>query len=54
VVPTIFIVATVLLLGNAIVDPASRLPTLAVIGVILLGIPVFYLTKTGRSANDIR
>jgi len=52
VVPAIFIVATILLLGNAIVDPASRLPTLAVIGVILLGIPVFFLTKTGRTAND--
>jgi APA family basic amino acid/polyamine antiporter/L-type amino acid transporter 9 len=54
VVPAVFIIATVLLLGNAIVDPASRVPTLAVMGVILLGIPVFYLTKTGRAANDIR
>jgi amino acid transporter len=52
VVPSIFIVATILLLGNAIVDPASRLATLAVIGVILLGIPIFFLTKTGRAAND--
>jgi len=52
VVPAIFIVATILLLGNAIVDPASRLPTLAVISVILLGIPVFFLTKTRRAAND--
>src|SRR6185503_6284707 len=54
VVPAIFIVATILLLGNAIVDPASRVPTLAVMGVILLGIPVFYLTKTGPAADDIR
>jgi amino acid transporter len=51
-VPSIFIVATILLLGNAIVDPTSRLATLAVIGVILLGIPIFFLTKTGRAAND--
>jgi amino acid transporter len=51
VVPAIFIVATILLLGNAIVDPSSRVPTLAVLGVILLGIPVFFLTKTGRAAN---
>ena len=51
VVPAIFIVATILLLGNAIVDPASRVPTLAVLGVILLGIPIFFLTKTGRAAN---
>jgi amino acid transporter len=43
VVPLIFIVATVLLLGNAVLDRTSRLPTLAILGVILLGIPVFYL-----------
>lgn len=52
VVPAIFIIATLLLLGNAIVDPASRLGTLAVLGVILLGIPIFFLTKTSRAAND--
>lgn len=51
VVPLIFIIATVLLLGNAIVDPSSRLPTLAVLGVILLGIPVFYLTKDRGSTT---
>jgi amino acid transporter len=52
VVPSVFIVATILLLANAIVDPASRLGTLAVTGVILLGIPIFFLTKTGRAADD--
>ena len=52
VVPAIFIVATILLLGNAIVDPASRVATLIVMGVILLGIPIFFLTKTGRAADD--
>jgi APA family basic amino acid/polyamine antiporter len=45
VVPAIFILATVLLLGNAIVDRTSRVPTLIVLGVILLGIPIFLLTK---------
>ena len=45
VVPAIFIVATILLLGNAIVDPTSRTPTLSVLGVILVGIPVFYFTR---------
>ena len=45
VVPAIFIVATILLLGNAIVDPTSRVPTLGVLGVILVGIPVFYFTR---------
>jgi amino acid transporter len=53
VVPAIFIVATILLLGNALIDPSSRLATLAVLGVILLGIPVFLITKTRRAANDI-
>jgi amino acid transporter len=45
VVPAIFIVATILLLGNAVVDPTSRVPTLGVLGVILVGIPVFFFTK---------
>ena len=53
VVPVIFIVATILLLGNALLDPSSRLGTLAVLGVILLGIPVFLITKTRRAANNI-
>jgi basic amino acid/polyamine antiporter, APA family len=52
VVPAIFIVATILLLGNAIIDPASRVATLAVLGVILLGIPIFLLTKTRRAADN--
>src|SRR5438552_2939769 len=52
VVPAIFIVATILLLGNAILDPSSRVGTLAVLGVILLGIPIFFLTKTRRTAGD--
>jgi basic amino acid/polyamine antiporter, APA family len=52
VVPAIFILATILLLGNAIVDPTSRVPTLAVLGVILLGIPIFLITKSRRAAND--
>ena len=52
VVPAIFIIATILLLGNAIIDPASRVATLAVLGVILLGIPIFFLTKSRRAAND--
>jgi amino acid transporter len=51
VVPAIFIVATILLLGNAIIDPTSRVPTLAVLGVILLGIPIFYFTKGRRTAD---
>ena len=45
VVPAVFIVATILLLGNAIIDPSSRVATLGVLGVILIGIPVFHLTR---------
>jgi len=44
IVPAIFIVATILLLGNALLDRASRMPTLAVFAVILFGIPIYYLT----------
>jgi amino acid transporter len=48
VVPAIFIVATLLILGNAILDPASRWPTLAVLATILVGVPVYYLrTRRG-------
>ena len=52
VVPALFILATLFLLGNAILDPMSRWGTLAVLGVILVGIPVFYLT-VGRRAADL-
>jgi len=50
IVPALFILATLFLLGNAIVDPVSRWPTLAVLGVIVLGAPVYYLT-VGRSGG---
>ncbi len=51
VVPAIFIVATILLLANAIVDQTSRVPTLAVLGVIALGIPVHWIVK--RQYSDV-
>ena len=51
IVPAVFIIATILLLGNAILDPSSRTPTLAVLGVILIGIPVFYMTKNRGKAT---
>lgn len=50
VVPALFVLATIYLLVNAIIDPSSRWATLAVMGVTLLGIPVFYLTVGRRSA----
>jgi basic amino acid/polyamine antiporter, APA family len=41
IVPMIFILATVFILGAAVLDPSTRIPTLGVFAVILLGIPVY-------------
>jgi amino acid transporter len=49
-VPALFCGATAFLMGNALVDPATRWGTLGVFGVILLGVPVYYLT-VGRRAG---
>ena len=43
-VPLLFIVSVLYLLGNAIVQESSRMATLAVLGVLAAGIPVYYLT----------
>ncbi len=48
VVPALFILATLFLLGNAIIDPSSRWATLAVLGIILVGVPVYLLTVGRR------
>ncbi|MFL5581406.1 MAG: amino acid permease [Gemmatimonadaceae bacterium] len=50
VVPAIFVLSTIALLVNAIIDPSSRWPTLAVLGVIVLGVPVYFLTVGRRGA----
>lgn len=42
--PVLFVLATFYLLGNALIDDSSRWPTLAVFGIILAGIPIYYLT----------
>jgi APA family basic amino acid/polyamine antiporter len=52
VVPALFVLATIFLLANAIIDPSSRLATMAVLGIILLGIPVYYAT-VGRKRADL-
>jgi amino acid transporter len=49
VAPILFVLATLYLLGNALLDPDSRGPTLAVFGVILAGIPVYYATVGRKS-----
>ena len=48
--PILFVLATIYLLGNALIDPSSRWPTLAIFGVILAGIPVYYFTVGRPSA----
>jgi len=37
-----------------VVDQTSRAPTLAVLGVILVGIPVFYLTQSRGNTSPRR
>ena len=51
VVPALFVLSTIYLLANALIDPASRWATAAVLGTIVLGVPVYYLTVgRGRPA----
>ena len=52
-VPALFVLATIYLLGNAIIDESSRWPTLAIFGIILLGIPVYYATVGRRAAGRV-
>ncbi|HET7623148.1 MAG TPA: amino acid permease, partial [Gemmatimonadaceae bacterium] len=47
-VPALFVIATASLLVNAIMDPGTRWSTVAVLGAVLVGIPVYYLT-VGRT-----
>ncbi|HEX3159843.1 MAG TPA: amino acid permease [Gemmatimonadaceae bacterium] len=51
VVPAIFVLSTASLLVNALVDPSSRWATVGVLGAVLAGIPVYYLT-VGRRARQ--
>jgi basic amino acid/polyamine antiporter, APA family len=48
VVPALFILSVIYLLVNALIDPGSRVATAAVLGVIFLGIPVYFLTVGRR------
>jgi len=51
VVPALFILATLFLLVNAIIDPSSRWGTLAVLGGILVGVPVYFATVGRRGGT---
>jgi len=44
-VPALFVAAMLFLLGNAILDPSTRWATIAVLGVVLAGIPVHALIR---------
>ncbi len=48
VVPALFVIATIFLLGNALIDPSTRWWTVFVFGVILAGVPVYVLTVGRR------
>ena len=47
-VPALFILSTIFLLVNAIIDPSSRVATVGVLGGILVGIPVYFVTVGRR------
>ena len=44
IVPLLFVLSTIYLLANALIDPSSRVATGITLGIVLLGIPVYYLT----------
>ncbi|HEX6631660.1 MAG TPA: amino acid permease [Gemmatimonadaceae bacterium] len=48
-VPALFVLATLYILVNALLDPASRWPTAATLGIVLVGVPVYYLTVGRRT-----
>jgi APA family basic amino acid/polyamine antiporter/L-type amino acid transporter 9 len=53
VVPALFMLAVLYLLGNAFVQESSRWQTIGVFAVCLTGVPLYYLTigrKAGRTA----
>jgi basic amino acid/polyamine antiporter, APA family len=47
-VPLLFVLSAIYLLGNALVDPSSRWQTALTLGIVLAGIPVYYLTVGKR------
>jgi amino acid transporter len=48
VVPALFMAAVLYLLGNALVQESSRMQTLGVFGVCLIGVPVYFATVGRR------
>ncbi len=54
VVPLLFVAATLYLLINALIDPAGRAATAVTLGVVLLGIPVYWSTVGRRAPRRSR
>jgi hypothetical protein len=52
-VPALFLLSTVFLLTNALVDPTERWWTLGIFAVIGLGVPVYYLTVGKRAIGQV-
>jgi amino acid transporter len=50
--PILYVIAAILLLGNMLVDPQSRVQALAGIGIILLGIPAWALLRRPSRAGN--
>ena len=44
----LFVLSTLYLLLNALIDPTSRVATAITLGIVVLGIPIFYMT-VGRA-----
>jgi APA family basic amino acid/polyamine antiporter len=51
VTPLLYIVGVLILLGNMLLDQASRVPSLVGIGIILLGLPAYWLFKRANKAE---
>ena len=50
VVPALFVLATAYILVNAIIDPVGRWPTLFTLGLVVLGVPVYWFALRGGGA----
>jgi amino acid transporter len=50
-VPVLFLASVLYLLANAVIQPESRWSTLAVLGVVAAGIPIYYLTVGRKGAS---
>jgi amino acid transporter len=52
VTPLLFVAAELLLLGNMLVEPKSRVPSLVGLGIVLAGVPAFALFRRSADARS--